>query len=278
MTPPTRGKDTGSSKSRQKFSGNCFCCGKVGHRREQCRMKDEMCRGCGKKGHLVRVCRNKSSGQRKKHQLFRKKPVHHLENSEEESDDNLTGALYTMDSTSKPRPYVLNMEINGKPLQMEIDTGASLTLVSERTFRDYWPTLNLSHTRVKLYSYSGESVPVVGTVEVTVKYESKVAILPLIVVKGEGPSLLGRNWLCEMKLNWHEIFWLHNESLSQVLEKHKAVFERGLGIVTGYEAKILVDQNAIPKYCKARTVPYFYREKVEKELDRLVEEGTLEPV
>ena len=51
-----------------------------------------------------------------------------------------------------------------------------------------------------------------------------------------------------------------------------------MGKVTGYEAKILVDPEAHPKYCKARTVPYFYQEMVERELDRLVEEGTLEPV
>ena len=136
----------------------------------------------------------------------------------------------------------------------------------------------LSHTGVKLHSYSGESVPLVGTAQVTVKYQGQVATLPLIMVKGEGPSLLGRNWLGKVKLNWHEIFWLHSGSLGQVLEKYKAVFEPGLGRVTGFEAKILVDQTATPKYCKARTVPYFYREKVEKELDRLVEEGTLEPV
>ena len=35
-------------------------------------------------------------------------------------------------------------------------------------------------------SYSDESVPVVGTAEVTVKYESQVVTLPLIVVEGEG--------------------------------------------------------------------------------------------
>ena len=70
-------------------------------------------------------------------------------------------------------------------------------------------------------------------------------------MKGEGPSLLCRNWLCHLRLNWHEIFWNHNLSLKELLEKHKAVFEMGLGKVTGFEAKILVDPEAHPKYCKA---------------------------
>ena len=109
-------------------------------------------------------------------------------------------------------------------------------------------------------------------------YGDQTATLPLLVVKGEGPSLLGRNWLGALKLDWHEIFLLHNASLKEVLDKRKAVFEPGLGKVTGYEAKILLDPGATPKFCKARSIPYFYKEKVEKELEKLVEEGTLEPV
>ena len=44
------------------------------------------------------------------------------------------------------------------------------------------------------------------------------------------------------------------------------------------QATILVDSNATPKYMKARSIPYYYREKVVKELNQLVEEGTLELV
>ena len=39
-----------------------------------------------------------------------------------------------------------------------------------------------------------------------------------------------------------------------------------------------MDPGATPSFCKARTVPYVMREKAEEELDRLVAEGTLEPV
>ena len=34
-----------AGSSRSKFTGTCFCCGKVGHKRENCRLKDAV--SCG---------------------------------------------------------------------------------------------------------------------------------------------------------------------------------------------------------------------------------------
>ena len=84
--------------------------------------------------------------------------------------------------------------------------------------------------------------------------------------------------MSHLKIYWHKIFWLQNDSLNNILEKCKGVFDKSLGQVKGYKAKILVDSNATPMYMKARSIPYYYREKVVKELNQLVEEGTLEPV
>ena len=48
---------------------------------------------------------------------------------------------------------------------------------------------------------------------------------------------------------------------------------------SGYiKAKIIIEDNAIPKFYKARSIPYAFKEMVEMELNRLVSEGTLEPV
>lgn len=38
-----------------------------------------------------------------------------------------------------------------------------------------------------------------------VTYEDETADLPLLVVKGKGPSLCGRNWLEQKRLNWKMI-------------------------------------------------------------------------
>ena len=43
--------------------------------------------------------------------------------------------------------------------------------------------------------YTGESIVVLGSLEVEVSYENEMFTLPLIVVQGSGPSLLGQNWL-----------------------------------------------------------------------------------
>ena len=96
-------------------------------------------------------------------------------------------------------------------------------------------------------------------VDVCVSYKGQKFTLPLVIVRGVGPSLLGRNWLQNMQFNWQEIFWSNEKSA-------RKVFSDGLGKAKGFKARIHVAQ-APPKFSKARSVPYFYRKKVERELD-----------
>ncbi len=46
----------------------------------------------------------------------------------------------------------------------------------------------------------------------------------------------------------------------------------------GFKAKIYIDSDAKPRFCKARSVPYAFWDKVESELQQLTDEGILEPV
>ena len=118
----------------------------------------------------------------------------------------------------------------------------------------------------------------IGQVEVEVCYEEQRVTVPMLVVKGEGPSLFGRDWLTKIHLDWRAINTVKCRTLTSVLEKHSSVFEPSFATLQGYEAKIYVDPGAQPKYCKARSVPYAMRGKVEEKLERLVSEGIIEPV
>lgn len=44
-----------------------------------------------------------------------------------------------------------------------------------------------------------------GETTVHVKYGSQELDLPIIVTKGKGVPLMGRDWLSKIELNWHHI-------------------------------------------------------------------------
>ena len=65
---------------------------------------------------------------------------------------------------------------------------------------------------------------------------------------------------------------------NKVLDKYPDVFKDELGTLQGTRAKIHVDPQATPKFFKPHSVPYILRERLEKELDRLLSEGIIEPI
>ena len=108
---------------------------------------------------------------------------------------------------------------------MDIDTGASLSLVSEHTYQELWPTVPLQETSVTLTTYTGTPLKVLGLMKATVGYEQQTVTLPLLVVAGVGASLLGRNWLEKLTLNWKTIYSVNVDQLQAVLNQNSDVFK-----------------------------------------------------
>ena len=69
-----------------------------------------------------------------------------------------------------------------------------------------------------------------------------------------------------------------NKGVDEVLTNHIKVFANELDTLKGYKAKLNVDPTAMPRFCKARTVPYALKPLVESELNRLESEGIISPV
>ena len=103
----------------------------------------------------------------------------------------------------------------------------------------------------------------VGSKIVKVKYNEQYAKLSLIVTPGNGPSLLGRNWLSCFKLNWESLFTVSEVpdddskmKLERLLEKHNEVFKDELGTLKDVTVHLDLKEGAIPKFFKPRPVPY----------------------
>ena len=161
-------------------------------------------------------------------------------------------------------------------------TGASLSIISEKTFCALWPLQarpKLQTSSVKLHTYTKEAIKVLSSITVKVAYKTQVKDLPLLVVAGEGPSLLGRNWLAVLKLDWHELHLITRDNeLQIILNSHSSIFNEELGKAVGITATLHVSDNAKPYFCRYKPIPHALRHKVELELQRLVEQRVIEPV
>ena len=99
------------------------------------------------------------------------------------------------------------MLVNSKPVSMEIDTGASISLINHETFvKLHGNRTRINPTSSRIRTYTGEIVKPKGSMEVQVEYSGQKTRRKIIVVDGNCSNLSGRNILRKIKLNWNELF------------------------------------------------------------------------
>lgn len=99
-------------------------------------------------------------------------------------------------------------------------------------------------------------------------------MLVIQVVQGDGPNLMGRDWLSQLGVNLGSIQTIQAADtcgLEVILEKHAEVFSEELGCFKGPKVKLQVQPNAV-----IRLNCTFYIER--KGGDRLEHEGIISPV
>uniref|UniRef100_A0A1X7VSQ8 Peptidase A2 domain-containing protein n=1 Tax=Amphimedon queenslandica TaxID=400682 RepID=A0A1X7VSQ8_AMPQE len=183
-----------SNKSKQqplKQSPACHRCGEP-HLAHPCRFLHERFRACGKVGHIAKVCRSKNYESKSvKHSAS---SSHNKTNCLDGHDEADEGSYASFIVTSMSKPITLTVKLNDCPIEMELDTGASLSVMGETTFQSLLGnTVPIEPTEVRLHTYTRDGLPVLG--KVTVTSESQSVALPLNVIQGKGAALFGHNGL-----------------------------------------------------------------------------------
>ena len=98
-------------------------------------------------------------------------------------------------------PIVVEVCINTVPVKMELDTGASLSILSSNTYQSLTRKTDIKpieESTATLKTYTGQAIPVLGKVKVSVSYNNHVVDLSIHVVDGAGPDLMGRDRLSQL--------------------------------------------------------------------------------
>ena len=96
---------------------------------------------------------------------------------------------------------------------MEVGTAVDFAFMSRETYVKRFKSIPLQDTDVKLKTYTGEVQRTCGQMLCKLVYSGQEHILPMIMAENEGtPTLLGRNCLQKLKIDWNEVFSL-NETL-----------------------------------------------------------------
>ena len=258
----------------------CYRCNGTNHKPDACYFKTKNCNFCKKLGHKESVCRIKGS-QGNQIQRQRRQVKHVAEDAPDTSEDDEEYQIMTVNGSNgrKIEPIMVVLDLNNNVVRMEVDTGAAATLISQNTFNKINDgKLILRSSDHKLIDYSGNRIPVEGSINLPVKYHDQEKILTAIVVTA-GSDVLGRDWLSHLKLKWKELFPV--KEIGSVDNnwptRFPQIFSDTLGTYTDPKVHIAQIPGSNPVFLRERNLPLAIKSKVKHTIDEMVKEGILTP-
>ena len=84
-----------------------------------------------------------------------------LQDEEEEAPDE-EEVLFNLDSNKSAKAIILEPLVEGKHLQMELDTGASVSVIPQKFWEEKFSEVKLETSTMVLKTYTGEALQVLG--------------------------------------------------------------------------------------------------------------------
>ena len=106
-----------------------------------------------------------------------------------EDNDDYEYNMFTVEDPTAELIIYQEVCINKVPVKMEVDTGASISVVSEETYKviqDRGHTQQLHLSEIRLKTYTRQSIRVLGQLPVEVRYGENNYNLVVQVVEGKG--------------------------------------------------------------------------------------------
>jgi hypothetical protein len=192
----------------------------------------------------------------------------------------------------------LTIHLRGHDVRLQLDTGADVTLILRSTWnRIGRPAYKPSDVRIQ--TANGNPLKIFGQVECNFSYED--ANHKGVCYVTEKLDLLGMSWIQKLRsfkdfldakcgknvAMPHDIVSTSlatagpnakDEFIRELRQRFREVFASSLGRCTKAKASLQLKENVTPVYRPKRPVPYAAQECVDKELERLEENGVISRV
>lgn len=249
----------------------CSVCGFSNHKANRCRYKNYQCKQCNRKGHLRKMCTYSNK-------------VNYLEDGSLKEGDDGESLINTIRCING-KPMTECVSICGLLLEFQVDSGSAVSVIPNEMYLNNFSQVPLAVTNKKLRSYTGEQIKTIGYVSLPVSYYNVTHTLDFHVVRNCGPPLLGRDFIRAFNLEISPaidtIQLIDNSEpmlIRELIAKFPKLFSQNLGTFNKYTVELRLKPGSKPIFFKARPVPYSLKDKIDKELDRLVGLGILQPV
>ncbi|KII61030.1 hypothetical protein RF11_01747 [Thelohanellus kitauei] len=219
----------------------CIRCGKARHSQVAlCPALKEECRYCKKIGHFARVCLKAGNRVEDKKQF---KSVKRIDSDDSYFFINSFQTVKNRFIENNIRGWKINVELNGLPVKMMIDSAASVSCIGY----SLWKQLKKPKLRPMgdLKGYTDNPIKTLGKTQVQVNLPGKQENLPVVVTIKDDEPILGLDWMLKLGIGIQiNHLTLDNDrkcsdsELSNTLKEYDTIFVENNKGVKNYKAKI----------------------------------------
>ena len=216
------------------------------------------------------MCRSKQPADRRNKETTSGQCIGSVQETVDSNDDyssDSSGYLHNiLQLGTRANKFLLTVDINSIPIEMEVDSGAERSTVPLSLFEQRLSSVcKLRPSRVSLYQYDKSPLTIAGESKTTVRINNRVISATFVVVDVQKQfPLLGRDWMA-----------LLNFDLISLMTQATTIHQTTADVVKNDLMELAINESAIPRFHKARLVPFALKEK---QLQQQVREGELVPV
>ncbi|XP_065093852.1 uncharacterized protein K02A2.6-like [Ochlerotatus camptorhynchus] len=185
-------------------------------------------------------------------------------------------------------PCLVDVTVEGVHLNMEIDCGTAVSVISLSTYTKYFKHIQTTICNSRLVVVNGQQLNIFGKVSVNVKVNNMQQQVSLIILDGARSfvPLFGRNWretfgnpiVVNIVRKEVQQTDLAGNVESNIRLQYPKIFDSDFSNpIIGFEANLVLKDER-PVFRKAYEVPFKIREKVIAHLDSLEKQNIITPI